>query len=455
MRDEYGKGGKDPAFSEDGGKEMKLNYKRTLLVGFAFLSICAFWQLYDNVIPLILKNTFQMKDSLVGVVMAMDNVLALFLLPFFGKLSDKCHTKLGRRTPFILGGTAAAVILMNILPYADNHEKLLLFVIPLGLLLIAMGTYRSPAVALMPDVTPKPLRSKANAIINLMGALGGVFTLGVTGLLVHAGATGRNDYTMLFLAVSLLMAISVIVLVLTVRENKLAAEVAAMETDEEKEAEAEEKKESGKAFGELAPDVRRSLWLILFSVAFWFMGYNAVTSAFTRYMQVQWGYDIKAASLCLMVATVGAVLSYLPVGILSSKFGRKKLIQAGVILLAVCFATAGLFTAFHPAVYVVFALVGVAWAMINVNSYPMVVEISKSGDVGKYTGYYYTFSMAAQIITPILSGLLLEDVGYQTLMPYATVMVAISFVTISLARHGDNKPEPPKSKLEAFDVGDD
>ena len=434
---------------------MKLNYKRTLLVGFAFLSICAFWQLYDNVIPLILKNTFHMKDSLVGVVMAMDNVLALFLLPFFGKLSDKCHTKLGRRTPFILGGTAAAVILMNILPYADNHEKLLLFVIPLGLLLIAMGTYRSPAVALMPDVTPKPLRSKANAIINLMGALGGVFTLGVTGLLVHAGATGRNDYTMLFLAVSLLMAISVIVLVLTVRENKLAAEVAAMETDEEKEAEAEEKKESGKAFGELAPDVRRSLWLILFSVAFWFMGYNAVTSAFTRYMQVQWGYDIKAASLCLMVATVGAVLSYLPVGILSSKFGRKKLIQAGVILLAVCFATAGLFTAFHPAVYVVFALVGVAWAMINVNSYPMVVEISKSGDVGKYTGYYYTFSMAAQIITPILSGLLLEHVGYQTLMPYATVMVAISFVTISLARHGDNKPESPKSKLEAFDVGDD
>lgn len=434
---------------------MKLNYKRTLLVGFAFLSICAFWQLYDNVIPLILKNTFHMKDSLVGVVMAMDNVLALFLLPFFGKLSDKCNTKLGRRTPFILGGTAAAVILMNILPYADNHEKLLLFVIPLGLLLIAMGTYRSPAVALMPDVTPKPLRSKANAIINLMGALGGVFTLGVTGLLVHAGATGRNDYTMLFLAVSLLMAISVIVLVLTVRENKLAAEVAAMETDEEKEAEAEEKKESGKAFGELAPDVRRSLWLILFSVAFWFMGYNAVTSAFTRYMQVQWGYDIKAASLCLMVATVGAVLSYLPVGILSSKFGRKKLIQAGVILLAVCFATAGLFTAFHPAVYVVFALVGVAWAMINVNSYPMVVEISKSGDVGKYTGYYYTFSMAAQIITPILSGLLLEHVGYQTLMPYATVMVAISFVTISLARHGDNKPEPPKSKLEAFDVGDD
>ena len=441
---------------------MKLNDKRTILVGLAFLSICAFWQMYDNIVPLILTRTFHMNETISGLIMAADNILALFLLPFFGSLSDRTNTKIGKRMPFILFGTGCAIILMNLLPLIENSyyaapstAKTVSFVIVLGLLLIAMGTYRSPAVALMPDVTPKPLRSKANAIINLMGALGGVFTLGVTGLLVHAGATGRNDYTMLFLAVSLLMAISVIVLVLTVRENKLAAEVAAMETDEEKEAEAEEKKESGKAFGELAPDMRRSLWLILFSVAFWFMGYNAVTSAFTRYMQVQWGYDIKAASLCLMVATVGAVLSYLPVGILSSKFGRKKLIQAGVILLAVCFATAGLFTAFHPAVYVVFALVGVAWAMINVNSYPMVVEISKSGDVGKYTGYYYTFSMAAQIITPILSGLLLEHVGYQTLMPYATVMVAISFVTISLARHGDNKPEPPKSKLEAFDVGDD
>lgn len=432
---------------------MKLNYKRTLLVGFAFLSICAFWQLYDNVIPLILKNTFHMKDSLVGVVMAMDNVLALFLLPFFGKLSDKCHTKLGRRTPFILGGTAAAVILMNILPYADNHEKLLLFVIPLGLLLIAMGTYRSPAVALMPDVTPKPLRSKANAIINLMGALGGVFTLGVTGLLVHAGATGRNDYTMLFLAVSLLMAISVIVLVLTVRENKLAAEVAAMETDEEKEAEAEEKKESGKAFGELAPDVRRSLWLILFSVAFWFMGYNAVTSAFSKYATTVWGVSEGTAANCLLVATVGAIVSYWPVGQLSSKIGRKKMILCGVTLLAACFLVSGLMKEMTVLMYVGFALVGLAWASINVNSFPMVVELAQGSDTGKYTGYYYTFSMAAQTLTPILSGYLLEHVGYHTLFPYAAGMVALSFVTMCFVHHGDSKPAPKKG-LEALDVDD-
>lgn len=171
------------------------------------------------------------------------------------------------------------------------------------------------------------------------------------------------------------------------------------------------------------------------------MGYNAVTTAFTKYVSVQWGYDIKAASQCLMVATVGAVVSYLPVGFLSSRFGRKRVIQAGVLLLAACFGTAALFAQFSPVLYGIFALVGAAWAMINVNSYPMVVEISKSGDVGKYTGYYYTFSMAAQIVTPIVSGWLLEHVGYYTLLPYAAVMVALSFVTISLTRHGDS-PAP-------------
>ena len=432
---------------------MKLNYKRTLLVGMAFLSICAFWQLYDNVVPLILKNTFHMRDDVAGVIMALDNILALFLLPFFGKLSDGCHSRLGKRMPFILGGTAAAVLLMNLLTAADKAVNLPLFVTALALLLVAMGTYRSPAVALMPDVTPKPLRSKGNAIINLMGALGGVFTLGVTGFLVGKGTDGRNDYTWLFLAVSLLMAASVIVLLLTIRENKLAAE--AEKVNQALGAEAQEEPQGKGGFRSLPRDMRRSLALILASVFLWFMGYNAVTTAFTKYVNVQWGYDIGSASRCLMVATVGAVLSYLPVGMLSSRFGRKRLIQAGVLLLAVCFAAAGLFPSFNPAVYVVFVLVGMAWAMINVNSYPMVVEIARGSDVGKFTGYYYTFSMAAQIVTPIASGWLLEHVGYHTLMPYAAIMVALSFVTISLTRHGDSRPEAPKSKLEAFDVGDD
>ena len=438
---------------------MKLNYKRTILVGFAFLSICAFWQLYDNVIPLILKNTFHMRDDIAGVIMALDNVLALFLLPLFGKISDGCRTKLGKRMPFILGGTAAAVVLMNLLPVAAGAKSQGLFVVLLCLLLIAMGTYRSPAVALMPDVTPKPLRSKGNAIINLMGALGGVFTLGVTGFLVTRDAAGNEDYTRLFLAVSVLMAVAVVILLCAIRENKLAGQV--REINEKLDAESgeavlDEKPEAGRSgFKALPPELRRSLILILVSVSLWFMGYNAVTSAFTKYVNVQWGYDIKAASRCLMIATVGAVCSYIPVGALSSRFGRKRVIQAGVLLLAACFAAAGFYKTFHASVYAIFALVGAAWSMINVNSYPMVVEISRSSEVGKFTGYYYTFSMAAQIATPIISGWLLEHVGYQTLMPYAAIMVACSFVTISLTKHGDSRPEMPKDKLEAFDAGDD
>ena len=438
---------------------MKLNYKRTLLVGLAFLSICAFWQLYDNVVPLILKSTFDIPDDIAGVIMALDNVLALFLLPLFGKLSDRTHTRLGRRMPYILGGTLAAVVLMNLLPVADGARSLWLFVVALGLLLLAMGVYRSPAVALMPDVTPKPLRSKGNAIINLMGTLGGVFTLAATGLLVTRDATGRENYSALFLAVSILMLAAVVVLLLTIRENRLAREVElqnlATQGEDAAQAQADETPSTGAGFSSLDPALRRSLILILCSVSLWFMGYNAVTTAFTKYVSVQWGYDIKAASQCLMVATVGAVVSYLPVGFLSSRFGRKRVIQAGVLLLAACFGTAALFAQFSPVLYGIFALVGAAWAMINVNSYPMVVEISKSGDVGKYTGYYYTFSMAAQIVTPIVSGWLLEHVGYYTLLPYAAVMVALSFVTISLTRHGDSRPQPPRSRLEAFDAGDD
>ncbi len=444
---------------------MKLNTKRTVLVGLAFLSICAFWQLYDNVVPLVLKNTFHIRDDVAGVVMSLDNVLALFLLPLFGTLSDKSRFRMGRRMPFILGGTALAVALMNLLPFADRQGNLILFAVALGLLLLAMGTYRSPAVALMPDVTPKPLRSKGNAVINLMGALGGVFTLGITGFVVTKNAAGREDYTGLFVAVGLLMAVSVVVLALCVREKKLAKDVEesegaqAMGPEGERAGEqtAAQKAQTAGAtgFASLEPDTRRSLYLILTSVFLWFMGYNAVTSAFTKYVSVQWHYDLAAASRCLLVANIGAICSYLPVGMLSTRFGRKRMIQTGVLLLAVCFAVGGAFRAFHPAVYGVFALIGAAWALINVNSYPMVVEISKSGDVGKFTGYYYTFSMAAQVATPIVSGYLLQHVGYWTLLPYAALMVALSFVTISLSRHGDSRPEPPKSRLEAFGAGEE
>ncbi|MDD3919839.1 MAG: MFS transporter [Eubacteriales bacterium] len=430
---------------------MKLNYKRTFLVGLAFFSICAFWQVYDGIVPLILRDNFAVPDGPAGIVMSVDNILALFMLPLFGALSDRA----GRRMPFIVFGTAAAVILTILLPIAAESGSLVFFFVALGLVLIAMGAYRSPAVALMPSVTPKPLRSQANAIINLMGAVGGVYTLIMVKLLIKTPEAGHTDYMPLFVSVAVLMVVAVVLLVIFVREKKLVSEMQAINYGVDPETEAKEEQAAGGKKGKLPKDVQKSLALILISVALWFMGYNAVTTAFTKYATSVWGQDIGQASTCLMIATVGAVLSYIPIGIISSKIGRKKTIMIGIVLLAACFAV-GAFAAGHfsPALYVMFAVVGFAWAAINVNSYPMVVEISRAGDIGKYTGYYYTFSMAAQVITPILSGYLLQYVGYQTLFPYAAVMVAAAFVTMLFTKHGDNRPEPKKSKLEHFDVED-
>ena len=444
---------------------MKLNNKRTILVGLAFLSICAFWQMYDNVVPLILRETFGMDESLTGAVMAIDNILALFLLPFFGALSDKAHSKLGRRTPFILCGTAAAVILMNVLPILDNSYaaqaapfKFVSFVVVLGLLLIAMGTYRSPAVALMPDVTPKPLRSKGNAIINLMGALGGIIYLGVAAVLYPTAKVkelAHVNYQPLFLVVSAIMVAAIVVLLLTIREPKLAAENQALEKEHPEWNLAED---DGSGHEVLPAPVKRSLGFLLASIALWFIGYNGVTTWFTTSVSRVMGEGLGGASTCLLVATAGAIVSYIPIGVIASKVGRKKAIMAGVILLAVCFLLGFVlttaFSSLNAVMFVVFALVGLAWAAINVNSLPMVVEMCRGSDVGKFTGYYYTASMLAQVITPVLAGTLMKHISYKVLFPYAAFFVAMSFVTMCFVKHGDSKAVAKKG-LEAFEDMDD
>ena len=430
---------------------MKLNYKRTVLVGLAFMSISAFWQMYDNVVPLILKNTFGLGETITGAIMAADNVLALFLLPIFGSLSDKVNSKIGRRMPFILIGTALACTLLVIMPIADNTANMVLFVGGLFFVLISMGTYRSPAVALMPDLTPKPLRSKANAIINLMGTVGGIYTLVMIKVLVGKGE--RPNYFPLFMAVGIFMALSVIILFITIKENKLRKEREELEVAEGLVDEIEEV-ENEKTGQKLPKDVFRSLCFLLTSVAFWFIAYNAVTTAFSRYAVQVWGLEGGSYADCLLVATVAAVISYIPIGSLSSKIGRKKTILLGIVLLGSCFFAAGLFNTYSNLMIVFFCIIGFAWAAISVNSYPMVVEMSSAGDVGKYTGLYYTFSMTAQVITPILSGWLLENVSYRTLFPYSVVFCVLALITMSQVKHGDSKPAKKKSALENLDIDD-
>ena len=520
---------------------MKLNYKRTILVGFAFFLISAFWQAYDATIPVILTNKFGMSQTWSGLIMALDNILAVFMLPIFGALSDKSKSKHGKRTPFITIGTIIAAVALVGLSFVDNAQlskvsdvakiddpaalsviydkqadtvlqtpegdefvlskdfskekftairsqipstedpdKLVTnldytnYVVParqacaadataaqpinlvlfIGLLLgvlIAMATFRSPAVALMPDVTIKPLRSKANAIINLMGTAGGILVL-VLGI-VFATSSVKNammSYTVYYGVIAAIMVTALVIFLLTVRETKWASQ---MRSDSIRFGiEEDNQEEAGEKRG-LSKSEKRSLILILASIALWYIGYNAVTSKYSLYASSVLIMDYNTT---LLLAQGAAIVSYLPAGIVASKIGRKKTILAGVIMLSTAFAAASFMRSDSSVLVmnVLFALAGIGWATINVNSFPMVVELCSGSDIGKYTGYYYTASMAAQIVTPVLSGALMDITGSMTvLFPYAAVFAGLAFVTMFFVKHGDAKPEAKKG-LEALDTDD-
>ena len=449
---------------------------RVPLVGMAFFLISAFWQAYDAITPLILTNHFGLPQSVSGAVMSIDNVLAVFLLPIFGAISDKKNTRFGRRTPFIFFGTIAAVISFIGLTFVDNYQlarlvakgvpsmenaskaalqltlenpwPLIGFIATLLVVLISMATFRSPAVALMPDVTVKPLRSKANAIINLTGTAGGIIVL-VLGMVFATSKNLYMQYTGYVAAVCGVMLLGFVLFLLTVKEKKWAEEMEAdtikygLDTPEE----AVTTTKSGLTKGELT-----SLLLILASVALWYIGYNSITSKYSVYATNILGFDYN---FTLIVAQAAAVITYIPVGMIASKIGRRKTILAGVLILATAFAIGIFITPKTPEIimYPVFSLAGIGWATINVNSFPMVVELAKKGDTGKYTGYYYTASMAAQIVAPILSGLLYDALGMKyTFFTFGAIFVLFSFITMFFVKHGDSKPIQSKSKLEQLDV---
>lgn len=433
---------------------MKLNYKRTVLIGFAFMSILAFWQFYDQVIPYLLENTFGLSTFAANAIMSVDNVLALFMLPLFGMLSDRTHTRLGKRTPYILFGTLAAVVLMLIIAYFESVVNFAGFTVSLIALLVVMAIYRTPAVAYMPDVTEKPLRSKANAVINLVGYIGGIFATVVMMLMLKSdkNAQGETVYSAdqsffpVFAVIAAFMLVSVLIMVFTVNENKIVAE-ANIKDDED---------DIAVSGNKLSRPVLKSLVLILVSVFLWYMAYNAVTTAFSRYCVNVWGTDLGTSSSYLLTATVSAIIAFVPLGFLSGAVGRKKSVLIGIILMILSYTAAIFIKEQTPVMYLLFAVVGIGWASINVNSFPMVVEMSTGADVGKYTGFYYTFSMAAQISAPLLSGFLIDNAGfgYEILFPFAVAFSVLAFITMMLVRHGDTKPQKKKSLIESFDVDD-
>ena len=462
---------------------MKLNYKRVTLVGMAFFLIMAFWQAYDAIVPLILTNHFGLPQTASGVIMSIDNVLAVFLLPLIGAYSDKVNTRWGRRTPFILIGTVASVVTFVMLTFIDNHQlasvvaagipelaesgaadeaireltvKLTMenpmpfigFIATLLVVLLAMASFRSPAVALMPDVTVGPLRSKANAVINLTGTAGGILVLAL-GMVFATSKKPYMSYTGYVIAVVAIMLVGLIIFLLSVKEKKWAQE---MEEDSIRFGLEESSEEGSGQKRKLSKAELISLLLILASVALWYIGYNSITSKYSVYATNILGFDFN---LTLIIAQVAAIVSYIPVGMISSKVGRKKTILVGVLLLAASFLIGHFITPETPEIimYPIFILAGIGWATINVNSFPMAVELAKGGDMGKYTGYYYTASMAAQIIAPILSGFLYDLIGMRRVFfLFGTVFVMFSFVTMLFVKHGDAKVEVKKDLLEQLDV---
>ena len=427
---------------------MKLSYKKVILTGFAFFLICAFWQAYDNIVPLILVNKFGFSQTQSGVVMALDNILALFMLPLFGVLSDKTNTPMGKRKPYVLFGTIVAVTGFLFIPVIDNKY---LFIAVLLVVLVAMASFRTPAVALMPDVTCKPLRSKANAVINLMGTAGGIIVL-VFGILFKTSKPGNVNFLAYVISVCLLMLVALVIFVLTVKEPRWSQEMLSDTERYFRDTETEERNEKG---GKLSKSQLLSVVFLLTSVVFWFMGYNAVTSKYSLYAERVLAQDYN---LTMMIAQGAAIVSYVPVGCVASKIGRKKTVLAGVLMLFAAFLSASFIrSGSSPVVmYALFALAGIGWATINVNSFPMVVELAKDSDTGRYTGIYYTASMAAQTVTPILSGAVMDAAGNMLpLFVYAAACVGLAFLTMLFVKHGDSKPETPEDKMTLLAGADD
>ena len=488
---------------------MKLNYKRTIYIGLAFFIISMFWVVYDNIIAKMLISYFGLNQTASGVVMALDNIVALFMLPLFGTISDRTKSKYGKRTPYIvLGvllsafffigvgifGTAQQKAVENeqipevveikvndqvigyrfgdlefkpetgqenkkLYEYKEmallEHQKaaravskanlgyLIGFIVILCVVLIIMSIYRTPAVSLMPDVTPKPLRSKANAVINLMGTLAGILCLA----LITINEIFFDSYMFTFIVLSILMVGFLIIFLIKIKEPLLVKEFNEQypeEIDEVTPATVKEK---------MPKDVRKSFILILLSVVFWFMAYNAATSKFSVYA----GNVLNTMfTTPLQVAYITAAIAFIPIGILASKIGRKKTIIIGIIILFFAFLLGSFLTEeTRGLISVTMGLAGIGWATINVNSYPMVVEMSKSSNIGKYTGYYYTASMAAQIITPVLSGLVMDGffikalgTDMRRLFPYSVVFCVLALITMSQVKHGDAKPIPSEVQMD-------
>lgn len=448
-----------------------LNYKRTFIIGFAFFGILMLWQVYNIYVPPILTQLLMIQlnqtdtevQYLVGVLMAMDNIFALFMLPLFGYLSDRTKSKFGKRMPYIVVGTILSAIALIGLPIAYAYNSLIGFIITMALVLIFMQAYRNPAVALMPDITPKPLRARANGIINLVGYVGAILA-GLIGFIITPESyfiESQGTFVMYipFIIAGVFMIVTMIVLASNINENKILFEMKDELARGELEAEVEEPLHEEQR---LSKKNRTALILLIAAIFLWFAAFNAVETFWSNYSTYYLDFD--GFSMGTIVLTVVSLITFVPASIIADKIGRKWTIIIGIGLMI--FAMLGVFFIspvftgilevkgiFSVVYYLFFAVAGVGWAMINCCSYPMVVELSTSKTIGKFTGIYYAASMLAQSLTPVALGALMriENFQWAVMFPYSTVLFVAAFVVFLFIPNVRTKKVNTKKGLEAFD----
>ena len=468
---------------------LKLNYKRTFIIGFAFFGILLLWQVYDSWGPTFLTELFKEAlgaatieevQYLVGIMMALDNLAALIMLPIFGALSDKTHTKIGKRMPYILVGTFCCAVAFPFVPVFFHYHNLGGTIAMMAIVVFFAMMYRNPAVSLMPDITPKPLRSKANGIINIMGYIGGAFATVVGIVFVLSSYLGVDSSNWLngtaniwlieapFLVASVLMVISALVLFFLINENKVEEEVKPEMELGEKLAQVE----NSVAHDDEKPMSKANkimLFLILGAEFLWFMADNGIGTFMGNYTLYYLHCQTSSNMINTIVGGVGSVVGFLVGGILAGKIGRKWTIMSGLGLTTVALLIWLIlslsipvtipeegYNSFPIYLYFIWAIKGFGMSLVHVNSYPMVVELCSSKKVGRFTGFYYASSMAAQTITPVALGslLLLESFSFQLLPVYALVLVAVAAIIFMFVKNIKIKKEKVKKGLEALDIDD-
>lgn len=395
----------------------KLNYRKTFLLGFGFFAISILWSVYNAFMPKILSR-YIASAALIGFIMTIDNYLALFIQPYVGVMSDRIDTRFGKRMPFIIAGMPLSIVFVILLA---NYKSFAMLLTCLILMNLSMSIYRSPVIALMPDITYPEHRSKANSIINFMGGFAAVIAYFVGSILWD-----KNQKYPFYLAASLML-ISFIVLLKFINEKR---DVISYEKNEdEKKGFFENIRKEG---------LKRNTVLLLFAICSWFIAYAGVEAFFTLYGEHHLGISVSAAAISFTFISVSFLIFAIPAGIIGTKIGKKKTILLGIIGLIAGFGIL-MFLKNINAIRIVFIFCGFSWALININSYPFVTDMAPKGHIGTYTGLYYFASSLAAIVSPTLLGGVIDLIGYKYMFTYGTIFFIIALLFLINVKPLENK----------------